>query len=74
MDPQRPENVFEKKVIPDDPLAKQQELPQPASPSISTVRYIRWDHSTTLVCNDCGSLVQAVFVDAHDEFHAQVES
>jgi hypothetical protein len=39
-------------------------LPQP------NPRYSRWDHSMTVVCNDCGVVVFDTHI--HDDFHSEL--
>lgn len=68
MEGQQPDNVFEKKD--EDTATKvQEELPQPI-PDVTVGRYLRYDQSSVLVCEDCGVLV--FDTQTHDNFHLRL--
>lgn len=67
MDPEtRPqmENVF-------DAPKDAPNVHQPNREAIDTGRYHPWDHSSAVVCDDCGCLV--INVPQHDIFHDGLE-
>lgn len=69
-----PRNVFDKP--PTEPKFEEQGMVYDISGNekpevINTNRYHAWDHSSAVICNDCGCLV--LNVRQHDTFHEGLE-